>query len=331
MLQSIKILILLILLFPCHAFGASNNWDEMIWDEDKWDFTSYNNIVLNNSKPNVTIKADTAVQVYGTVARNIITLEKGANAKLINFPGNNIINIQSDSTLFTVARSGATVIFNGADSTVLKIPVTKSLQTINFYDKSLELVIDQNQVKLGKQLISSTKRAVGDIISTKVENRPTIPVFYPWAESNNCDTDETPYSLMWTSVGQAKDIESLQHNVSNEQKDHMENDTNTLYLISEDWNYWICKWRYLSPNSQFYLDELFEYHNKDGEYGETKVINFTNPEWTSILAQKALNFKNAGFDGMILDWWNNAAGNGRSDWLVERTFKYCKSHSGKSR
>jgi hypothetical protein len=58
-------------------------------------------------------------------------------------------------------------------------------------------------------------------------------------------------------------------------------------------------------------------HHVDSEYGHTLVINFEHPEWSGVLAEKALNFKKAGYDGIILDWWHNYAGNGRSPQRVE--------------
>ena len=62
----------------------------------------------------------------------------------------------------------------------------------------------------------------------KIDNRPTVPVFYPWSGSGegiNCgqplrfdfDIDDTPYSLIWTSSGTVKDIEAIQPEVSREQ------------------------------------------------------------------------------------------------------------------
>jgi hypothetical protein len=47
------------------------------------------------------------------------------------------------------------------------------------------------------------------------------------------------------------------------------------------------------------------------------VINFEHPEWPGVMAEKAANFQEAGFDGMMLDWWHNYAGNGRSTSDVE--------------
>ncbi len=161
-------------------------------------------------------------------------------------------------------------------------------------------------------------------ISKKIANRPTIPVFYPWPWQNpdgiwcgetaqygfDCDTEDTPYSLVWISDGIPQDIESTQPRVPPPQTAFMRSDEDTLYLISEEWHYWNLGWRTLSPDSKFYLDEIFGAH-VNSEYGDTKVINFEHPDWPGVMAEKAANFKQAGFDGMMLDWWHNYAGNGR--------------------
>ncbi len=108
-------------------------------------------IVLTDTS-NYTISANSdTVQIFGTIGANHITLQSGARAKLLNFPGNNVITIQSDSNLFTVSRSGAYVTFEGTDGTVLKMPATMSAQMIIFNDMSLDIVIDSNQVILGGQ------------------------------------------------------------------------------------------------------------------------------------------------------------------------------------
>lgn len=166
-------------------------------------------------------------------------------------------------------------------------------------------------------------------LGEKIANRPTIPVFYPWAGSGegvtcgqsewfsyDCDTDETPYSLVWIGTGVARDLESTQPQVSPAQSSQMRSDGNTLYLINEEWLYWNPDWRTLSPDSEFYLDEVFSPH-EGSEYDRTLVINFEHPDWPGVLAEKALNFKAAGFDGMMLDWWHNGAGNGRPEDEVE--------------
>lgn len=165
-------------------------------------------------------------------------------------------------------------------------------------------------------------------IHEKLENKPTIPVFNPWWPGweegiicppfFECDDDGKPYpySLIWTGSGIVSNIDSTRIDVSPMQTNHMRSDKNTLYLINEEWNYWNLSWRTLSVSSKFYLDEIFEEH-VNSEYGDTKVINFEHPDWPDLLADKAYNFKQAGFDGILLDWWNNYAGNGRPQQDVE--------------
>ena len=150
-------------------------------------------------------------------------------------------------------------------------------------------------------------------------------VFYPWSGSSgadcsesewfefDCDKNDTPYSLIWTNSDEAQNIESTQHNVTQAQGSLMRSDSDTLYLFSAVWNYWYPDtWRILSPDSKFYLDEVFQFH-VGSEFGHTLVFNFEHPDWPNVLAGKALSFKNAGFDGMYLDWWHSGAGNGRSE------------------
>ena len=100
------------------------------------------------------------ILIYGTSGTNVITLESGAKAELINFPGYNQINIASSSGLFTVSRSGTVVTFQGEDGTMLKIPATMTFQTIGFTDGDLELSIQGSQVVLGDQMIGSQQSPV---------------------------------------------------------------------------------------------------------------------------------------------------------------------------
>lgn len=167
-------------------------------------------------------------------------------------------------------------------------------------------------------------------LSEKIDNRPTIPVFYPWASLSpsgvwcgetgkfnfDCDTDDSPYSLVWTETGAAREIKSTKPIVPTAQSNHMRLDEDTLFLVEEKWHYWSEEESYLSPNSKFYLDELFEFHVMRG-ITDTRMINFEHPEWPDVMVEKALSYKIAGFDGMIFDWWHNWAGNGRNPEDVE--------------
>jgi uncharacterized protein (TIGR02145 family) len=118
--------------------------------------------ILSNASPNHTVTSGSDEQVYGTSASNQITLESGAKAELINFPGHNSIQIQSSLNLFTVSRSGTVVTFQGADGTVLKIPATTDIQNIVFSaDRSL-LTLNNGQVMLGVQVITTTPIYLGN-------------------------------------------------------------------------------------------------------------------------------------------------------------------------
>ena len=109
--------------------------------------------VLTKTSPDLTIPADSDALVYGTEASNQIVVESGGKAELINFPGQNIIQIQADSSFFTITRSGTVVFFKGSDGTFLKIPATTDEQVIVFLDKTLVLQINNDQIFLGDQKI----------------------------------------------------------------------------------------------------------------------------------------------------------------------------------
>ncbi len=120
-------------------------------------------IVLTQERPDVTVPSGASVTVYGTQGANQVTINAGAYAELVNFPGINTITIESDSSNFTMSRSGAVVTFEGADQTVLKMPATNSIQIICFYDVSKELVIINNKVMLGLQEVSADSAAIRPI------------------------------------------------------------------------------------------------------------------------------------------------------------------------
>jgi len=114
-------------------------------------------VILTNTSINHTIQAGTQASVYGTAVANSILLENGAKADLINFPGSNSIEFQSDSNFFAMFRSGTMVTFQGPDGTELKIPATTDVQTISFNGgQSRVLQIHNNEVKLDDQVITLT-------------------------------------------------------------------------------------------------------------------------------------------------------------------------------
>jgi len=115
-----------------------------------------NYLVLTDSSP-VTVSSQVVTQVYGSAGPNNVIIEKGAAVKMINMPGNNTITIKSNLNLFKVSRSGATVNFEGTDGTFLKIPATKTEQTIVFNDCSRVLVIRSGSVLVGQQVVDTQR------------------------------------------------------------------------------------------------------------------------------------------------------------------------------
>jgi hypothetical protein len=113
--------------------------------------------VLSANEPDYTVTTGSYTLLYGTFLPNQIILESGAMAELINFPGQNSIQIQSSSDLFTVSRSGTGVTFQGSDETILKIPSTTDVQTISFNGEERRVLqIHNNQIMLDDQIITTT-------------------------------------------------------------------------------------------------------------------------------------------------------------------------------
>ena len=118
-----------------------------------------NYIVLTDDTPETLVSGSNSI-VYGSHEANVVFLESGAVARLINFPGSNTITILSNSGLFTVSRSGTTVTFTGSDGTSLVMPATSTVQTIIFQDKTLELKISSGAVMLENQTILAGSAAI---------------------------------------------------------------------------------------------------------------------------------------------------------------------------
>jgi len=157
-------------------------------------------IVLTETTPDTIISAGATAKVYGTSGVNRATIESGAKAELINFPGSNAIIIQADSSLFTVFRSGATVTFEGTDGTVLKIPATGSLQTISFNDQTLTLNIDNNQVVLDDQVIGLSKAPIGQATSCTYSISPSSGSFTFIGETSSVSVTASTASCAWTAT-----------------------------------------------------------------------------------------------------------------------------------
>ena len=105
--------------------------------------------VLTDSSPNCVVYSGNDITIYGTSGANQITIEKGAAAHLMNFPGSNQIIVKGESGQFDITRSGTTVRFQDTNnSTYLKIPATLTSQKIQFNDGTKILRIDKSQVTL---------------------------------------------------------------------------------------------------------------------------------------------------------------------------------------
>ena len=159
----------------------------------------------------------------------------------------------------------------------------------------------------------------------KIANRSTVEVFQPWAESDLgnckdgelwfvCDTPETPYGLVWHDAGVSSDMATTTISLSVNQKDAIVTDSDTLHLGYTAWNYWYDSYQSLSPSEPYWTDREFKPH-VGSEYGKTWVIDFTKPEWHQVLAEKAVNMKSAGYNGIMFDWWNDRADG--DDWKTE--------------
>jgi len=117
--------------------------------------------LLTATEADYIVTAGNDMQLYGTFLPNHIILESGAKAELINFPGQNTIEIQSSSDLFNISRSGTIVTFDGSDGTILKIPATTSVQTVDFTNgMPMTLSIYNGQVMLDDQLVTTTVAAI---------------------------------------------------------------------------------------------------------------------------------------------------------------------------
>lgn len=153
-------------------------------------------VVLTDTSPQTHITEGSA-KIYGSPAENTVTLEKGAQAELMNFPGSNTVIIRSDSELFNVVRFGASVLFEGVDGTVLKIPATKDVQTISFEDVDYELSIRDSRVMLGDQEVPldyGNNPPVADAISLNIDS--SVPYLEQQLTGHDPDGDTLSYALV---------------------------------------------------------------------------------------------------------------------------------------
>jgi len=136
-------------------FGAAYSSGNLSQWLDQPNEPVFGSTVLTKNFPDITIPTGSDAVIYGTAAPNHIIIGSGAKAELINFPGQNTIQLESDSSSFTAYRSGTIVTFTGSEGTVLKIPATREAQTISFNgEASRVLQIHDNQVKLDDQEVT---------------------------------------------------------------------------------------------------------------------------------------------------------------------------------
>jgi len=157
-------------------------------------------IILTNASPNHTIAAGTDVRIYGTSASNQIILANRSKAELLNFPGQNSIQFQTGSNLFTVSRSGSVVTFQGSDGTVLKIPATTDAQIISFNgEESRILQIYNNQVMLDDQVIGSGSDPIHPAPCTYIIS-PTSGNFSSSGKNSTVSVTASSSSCSWTTA-----------------------------------------------------------------------------------------------------------------------------------
>lgn len=118
--------------------------------------TSYQ--ILTDQSSSLTVSYGDYIRVVGSNTGNIITLESGARVECINFIGANVVNFEESSFDFMVYRSGATVYLQSASTgTMIKIAATSTIQTLNFSDKTLALVISEGKIRIGTQEITTAQ------------------------------------------------------------------------------------------------------------------------------------------------------------------------------
>jgi hypothetical protein len=212
-------------LIPGRQLNMANVWDTTNVADDVYHIVSYaafdsmttnventmvkqTAVILTRTSPNYTVTSGSDIQIYGTSGANQINLESGAKAELINFPGENNIQIQSSSNLFAVSRSGTIVTFEGSDGTILKIPATISVQTVDFSDKMpMTLKIHGNEVMLDDQAVTTTPTSIesdqGEPVACGAYVAPGV-----WKEFDCYNlaaigktTNDDPFTPSWRLIG----------------------------------------------------------------------------------------------------------------------------------
>ncbi len=198
-----------------------------------------NYIILTDTNPDCTVDSDNVTHLFGSSSINHVTIKKGAWAKFINFPNSNIITIESDSTLFSVSRSGATVTIrsNNLESyseksyeTLIVIPATKTNQTILFTEdnNSLDLVINaDSHVMLGSTVVEKTEQPVTppELVPPNFEgivqliplNSTTLSIAWLEASDNITSADMLEYQIhISESENFEPDADTLKQSITGE-------------------------------------------------------------------------------------------------------------------
>ncbi|MBF0467311.1 MAG: serine protease [Desulfamplus sp.] len=117
-------------------------------------------VILTGSTP-TKIYSGSDIYVYGCQGVNNIIVQNGAHAKLINFPGINIISFQESSSFFRVSRSGATITFKDeVNKTSLVMPASRAVQLIVFDDLTAILQVKSGKVMLDNQAVTAIEKPV---------------------------------------------------------------------------------------------------------------------------------------------------------------------------
>ncbi|MGD9732110.1 MAG: hypothetical protein AB7U45_08000 [Desulfamplus sp.] len=128
------------------------------------DIEPHNYIILTDNYPEFNIASGSHCIVFGSAGINTIKVESGANVECINFPGKNQINIEENSADCLIRRSGAAVYISGSNGTKIKLPASKTEQTLRFKDGSSSLVITNQdgigKVMLGRQEVKTTETVI---------------------------------------------------------------------------------------------------------------------------------------------------------------------------
>ncbi|MCA1784583.1 MAG: IPT/TIG domain-containing protein, partial [Desulfobacteraceae bacterium] len=138
----------------------------------------------------------------GSPGVNTLNVTSGARVECRNFVGANRLNLEELTEQFTIYRSGATAYLESTAGTLIKIPATRTDQTLHFSDGSHKLAISQERMILGSQIISSGPAPIPPPVSVysevefngNMEDANTLPGSYPFLISGSLAPDSN-YSV----------------------------------------------------------------------------------------------------------------------------------------